>query len=475
MKKLILSILTLSQTFLLSAGSYVPKKGEIQFTVYQTTRDRAVHEVLTTPFTKHLYPALTPIDLDTATPTHDYLGCGISLTDASCWLLSRMTEEQRQDFYAKAFSKQGANLNIFRLNCGASDYATELYNYNDCAGDVEMKHFSIERDELYMIPVIKEALAYRPDAFIFSSVWSVPGWMKDAGNMVGGHQLDEYLPAVANYWTAYLKAYRDRGIHVDVITPQNEPETDQLCGAPATLLSADQETKLVTELFPKAFRKAGLDTKVWLLDHNYNHYKRVLSQLENPSVRRHIDAIAWHPYGGRPEMADTVHRKYPEIPMHLTERGPNAVLNNGQTHHWWCGVIFDALNAGCSSYTGWNLLLDEDGQPNTGKSPCMGLFTVDSQTGGITTSVQYEVFHQFCPYVERGAKILSYSGPDDKWLKSIVFQNPNGDYVIVLSDDASSHYRDRVEIKFMDQYLHLTLPLNTWSLTTIVIKGDQKK
>lgn len=476
MKKFAVIILAISQTLALSATSYVPKEGEIRTTVYQTTEDRPLREILTTPFTKQYYAhkAIETIDLDDARADHEYMGCGVSLSDASCWLLSGMGRKARKQFYRQVFSKEGANLSMLRLNCGSSDYATEVYNYDDVEGDVGMKHFSIKRDELYMIPMIKEVLAYRPDAYLFSAVWSVPGWMKDNGLMIGGHQLDEYLPAVANYWAAYLKAYKDKGIDIRAISAQNEPETDQDNGAPTTLLSAEQESRLITEFFPAVFKKNNLDTKVWLLDHTYNHYQRVLNQLEDPLVKKGIDAIAWHPYEGIPDNAREVHVRYPEITMHLTERGPNAAMSQIQTCGYWCDVIFNALNAGCSSYSSWNLLLDENGAPNTGKSPCAGLFTLDSVTGELTSSTQYQVFCQFSPYVERGAKILSIDKPKGSWLRTIVFQNPNGDYVVVVSNDGSckSSERVRVQIKFKDQYLHLPLPIKTWSMTTVIIKNS---
>jgi len=64
---------------------------------------------------------------------------------------------------------------------------------------------------LYMIPIIKEVMRIRPDIFLYSAVWSEPGWMKTSGAMCGGSLLDEYLPAYANYVAAYLKEYKHCG------------------------------------------------------------------------------------------------------------------------------------------------------------------------------------------------------------------------------------------------------------------------
>ena len=233
MKRLILALLSFATTATALAQSYVPREGEVKFTMLQSTEDQAIHEVRSTPFTKHAYSYYETIDLDAAKPMHDYFGIGVSMTDASCWLLSQIDNDARHAFFKQVFTKDGYNLSIARLNCGSSDYATELYNYNDNKGDVEMKSFSVARDEKYMIPMIKSLKGYCPHLYTFSSIWSAPGWMKNSGEMCGGSLLDEHLTSFANYWAAYIKAYKERGIDIDAITIQNEPLTDGTSFIPA--------------------------------------------------------------------------------------------------------------------------------------------------------------------------------------------------------------------------------------------------
>ncbi|MBE6210215.1 MAG: hypothetical protein E7130_01050 [Rikenellaceae bacterium] len=451
-----------------TAGSYVPKEGEVRFKVLQTTKDKPLHEVLNTPFSHHYYSLHKPIDLDAAKPSHEYFGIGVSLTDASCWLLSQLDAESRHKLMKTAFTKRGLNLSMIRLNCGSSDYATELYNYNETKGDVEMKNFSIARDEQYMIPMIKLVSQYCPEVYTFSSVWSMPGWMKSNGQMCGGSLLDEYMPAFANYWAAYLKAYKAHGINIDAVTVQNEPSTDQRGGCPATLVSAKQEIELAGKYMPQAFKSAGLDTKIWIWDHDYIGWERVVEMLGDKRVQRNAEAVAWHPYSGKPEMLQEVLRRYPGTKMHLTERGPSFAMAAVQNQVWWAEYVFGALNNGCSSFSSWNLLLDEDGQPNTGRHPCAGLLSIDLETGTVTESTQAAFFRQFSPYVKRGAKILSIEQPEEG-MTAIAFRNPEGDYVVVVAAHDKPLKRQRVQIKFKDQYMALCLPMNTWSLTTVLI------
>lgn len=451
------------------ARPYVPKEGEIQFKVLQTTKDKPLHEIMTTPFTRHGYSLLRSIDLDTAQPSHEYFGIGVSMTDASCWLLSQLDPEKRHSILKKAFTERGMNISMVRLNCGSSDYATELYNYNDTAGDVQMKNFSVARDEKYMIPMLKLLPQYCPDLFTYAAVWSVPGWMKDSGRMCGGSLLDEYMPAFAAYWAAYLKAYKERGIEIQACSVQNEPSTDQRGGCPATLVSAKQEIELAGKYMPQAFKAAGVDAKIWIWDHDYVGRNRVIEVLNDKRVKRSIDAVAWHPYSGRPEMMREVLKVHPNTKMHLTERGPSYHLQAQQTEKWWADYVFGALNNGCSSFSSWNLLLDEDGQPNTGRFPCAGLMSVDLETGKVRESRQATLFRQFGPYVKRGAKIMATEQPAED-ITAITFRNPDGEYVIVVAADEKPTERQRVQIKFREQYLALCLPLYSWSLTTVIIE-----
>ena len=467
MKKTLLTFLSFAFAVSALADSYVPHEGEIKFTMLQATKDRAIHEVLNTPFTHHKYTYFKPIDLDAAKPSHDYMGIGVSMTDASCWLLSQMEVESRHTLLKDAFSTRGLNMSIIRLNCGSSDYATELYNYNDTKNDVEMKHFSVARDEAYMIPIVKQIFDYCPDTYVFSSVWSVPGWMKSNGEMCGGSLLDEHIPSFANYWTAYIKEYAKHGIEIDAITVQNEPLTNQHGGCPATLVSTKQEIALAGKYLPQAFKKAGLDTKIWILDHNYDAYERVNEMLADKNVLRNTDAVAWHPYKGTPEMIQNVRKNHPNVTMHLTERGPNLAKKDTQNEKWWSDVIFGALNNGCSSYCSWNLLLDPDGKPNVGRHPCGGLYTYDYENGKLTASTQVNVFKQFSPYVKRGAKILSIDQPDENMI-AIAFQNPDGDYVICVTAGNRST-KQSFQIKYKGKYMLVSLPLNTWSMTTILL------
>jgi len=65
---------------------------------------------------------------------------------------------------------------VGRTCVGSSDYSTVMYNYDESADpDPELKYFSIEHDNAWLLPTLREAREINPDLFLFSCVWSPPG------------------------------------------------------------------------------------------------------------------------------------------------------------------------------------------------------------------------------------------------------------------------------------------------------------
>ena len=113
----------------------------------------------------------------------NYLGFGVAITGSSCYLLNQMDKGSRRALLEQVYGKNGANLSVGRLTVASSDYSAELYSYDEVPGDVELKHFSIDRDREYIIPMIKEILEVRPDLYLYAAPWSPPAWMKTGGSI----------------------------------------------------------------------------------------------------------------------------------------------------------------------------------------------------------------------------------------------------------------------------------------------------
>ncbi len=324
-----------------------------------------------------------------------FLGFGVAITGSSCYNLSLMEKAEREALLRKLYSKEGLNFGIGRLTVGASDYSAEIYTYDDAEDDIALEHFSIERDKEYIIPIIKEILAINPDLILFASPWSPPGWMKTGGSIGGGYMREKYLDCYADYIVKYIKAYEAEGIKISAITPQNEPETQQNGNMPACMWHPEIEAKFIG-ILRKKFNAHGMDTKIWCYDHSFSGAERVAWCLkEYPTLKEECDGIAFHYYGGSIEQTAFLRAEYPELKLHFTEGGPRLYDHYDTDWCKWTLMMVKALSNGYSSFTGWNLMLDQAGGPNVGPFFCGGLVTRNSISGELSYSGQYKAFRHF--------------------------------------------------------------------------------
>ena len=87
---------------------------------------------------------------------------------------------------------------------------------------------------------------------------------------------------------------------IDAVTVPNETDAEQEGKMPACLWAQEQEMEFAAKYLAPSLRKAGLNTKIWVLDHNYSLWGRALDELSDPTVYEVIDGIAWHGYVGAP-------------------------------------------------------------------------------------------------------------------------------------------------------------------------------
>jgi len=334
-------------------------------------------------------------------------GFGVAVTESSCYQLMLMHKKERTKFLESIYSKRGLNLSVARLSIGASDYSARVYTYDDVPFDTELKHFSIDKDKDYIIPVLKEILKIRPDIYLFASPWSPPGWMKTGGEICGGYMRSEFVDCYANYFIKYIKAYADEGIKISAVTPQNEPNTQQNGYMPACIWHPEIEAEFIKALKNK-LKENNLDTKIWMFDHNFADANRVLWLLDNDKkLKDSTDGIAFHYYSGSIDETFEIQEKYPDIKLNFTEGGPRLYDNYDCDFCKWGIMISKVLNGGYNSFTGWNLMLNELGGPNIGPFFCGGLATRNSVTGELNYSGQYKAFKHIVPYIESTSKIYA--------------------------------------------------------------------
>ena len=402
------------------------------------------------------------IRLDPGTKFQEHLGMGGAFTDAACYMFSRLAAPARKALFHEMFDPSEMGLSVGRIAVGSSDYSRSLYSFDEGAPDPDLTRFSIDHDRAYILPILGQARAVNPDLFLLASPWSPPGWMKPNGLMLGGCMHPSSMPAYANYFVKFLQAYEAAGVSIDAVTSQNEVDTEQDGRMPACAWPQEYEISFVSQHLGPALRRSGIGTRIWLLDHNYNLWGRVVCCLAAPALREYCQAVAWHGYVGTPEMMTKVHEAYPEVEMFWTEGGPDYTQPDYLTD-WakWGATFTGILRNWCRSIIGWNLALDENGRPNIGPFSCGGTVTIHSQTHEITRSGHFWAMNHFARSIRRGARRFDSDG-DTEGVGHVAFEHPDGTRVLVLTNRGAAR---TVQVLLAGNTVKAALPLD--SITTL--------
>jgi glucosylceramidase len=410
--------------------------------VWATSRDRRHQKSAPLAWKPAGAVAADAIVLNPAEARQELLGFGAALTDASCYVLSRLSATEQKALLEELFAPGEMAFNVCRTCIGASDYSQTVYSFDESTEpDPELKKFSIDHDRAYILPILSAARHVNPGLFLFSSPWSPPGWMKSNGSMLGGAMRNHYFEPYAQYFLKFLAEYKAAGVPIDAVTIQNEVDTDQDGRMPACLWGQEYEMAFVKSYLGPLFRKEGVSTKIWILDHNYNLWGRAIDELSDAGVYESVDGIAWHGYGGDVSAMTRVHEAFPQKNAYWTEGGPDINAPDYQTD-WahWAQTFNGIANNWARSITAWNIALDERGKPNVGPFPCGGLVTVDNATHQVTRSGQYWAFAHFSRHVRRGARVIAANGVGDaaddaaSGVSAAAFRNPGGSMVAVLAN-----------------------------------------
>jgi glucosylceramidase len=403
------------------------------------------------------------IRLDPGQRYQKVLGFGAALTDASCYLLQQLDEAKRAALLDECFGASGLRLSVARTTIGASDYSLNAYSYDDTpTPDPDLTHFSIAHDRAYILPMLKAAQQVNPELYYFSSPWTPPGWMKAGGSLLGGNMRNHYFPSYAQYFVKFLQGYAAEGVKIQAVTVQNEVDTDQDGRMPQALWGQEYEMNFVKGHLGPALETAAIDTKIWILDHNYNLWGRAVDELSDPDVYRYVDGVAWHGYYGSPEAMTRVHDLFPDKNTYWTEGGPDITEPDYATN-WakWSSTFAGILRNWARCIVSWNLVLDEKGQPDIGPFSCGGVVTLDSQTHAATRSGQFHAFAHYSKAIDRGAQVLATWGVLPH-IDHVAAENPDGSRVLILTNQGEER---EVQCALADRALMLTLPPD--SITTL--------
>ena len=182
-------------------------------------------------------------------------------------------------------------------------------------------------------------------------------------------------------------------------------------------------------------RRANIDTKIILYDHNCDVPEYALEILKDPEAAQYVDGSGFHLYGGKIEAMTRVHAAFPEKHLYFTEQmviesptkttisisSPIRRLVIGATRNWSRNVIL------------WNLAADPNNKPHTdngGCTMCQGAITIDGDK--VSRNLAYYAIAHASKFVRPGAVRIASNNPVS--LQNVAFKNSDGVTVLIVAN-----------------------------------------
>lgn len=417
-------------------------------TTAQGTKKLERHTVSTT---KRVVANSITLRTDTLHQSMD--GFGYAITYSSCYNLMKMDPKDRYAFLLDTFSPtEGLGVSYVRISIGCSDFSSTEYSLCDEPG---LEHFRLYSDETdYVIPILKEILAINPHLKIMAAPWTCPKWMKVESlsslkphdSWTSGHLAPKYRQTYAEYFVRFVEAFQAEGIPIHAVTPQNEPLNHGNCAS--LYLPWSEEAQFIKCLAP-AFKKAGLSTKIYCFDHNWNYDNQadqqdypvkvfnVLSgEMEGSEL---VVGSAWHDYGGEASELDNINKRLPDKEVIFTEASIGT-WNDGRNLEKRLltdmnRLVYNTVSRECRAVMVWNFMLDLQRGPNLdgGCTTCYGAVDIDQNNyKTITRNSHYYIIAHSSAVVQPDARRIGQEVKGCAGINSISFLNPDSTVATLL-------------------------------------------
>lgn len=417
-------------------------------TMYVTTSSRSYDlSRQTVEFNSKASMSPSTITLAPAVAYQNVDGFGVAVTGSTCFNLMQMKQADRTAFLTETFSQdKGFGFSYVRISIGCSDFSLSEYT---CCDEKGIEHFALQSEEKnYIIPILKEILAINPSLKVMGSPWTCPRWMKvkDLTNKepydswTGGRLDPACYQDYAAYFVKWIQAFAKEGISIYSITPQNEPLN---AGNSASLYMewSEQKDFVGTALGPQ-LKSAGLNTKIYAWDHNYDGYSYALNIYgSDKTASEYFTGAAFHNYYGSSEVLDMVHQQYPDKELVFTEAsigGWNAGRDlNARLLADMEELAFGTVGRWCKGVIVWNLMLDSDRGPNRGDyggcPTCYGAVDINnSDYKTITRNSHYYMIAHLSSVVKPGAVRIGTTGYEANDIAYMAFKNTDGSYAFII-------------------------------------------
>lgn len=418
-------------------------------------------------------------------------GFGACFNEMGWASLSLLSDEDKAAVFNELFAPgAGANFTICRMPVAANDFALDWYSYNETEGDFAMENFSIVNDLNTLVPFIKEALQYNPELKIWASPWCPPTWMKynkhyasisslglkkaademaarrteseeDQDNLKYCNDLAEdkqgaegtdmfiqeerYMEAYALYFSKFIEAYRNEGIDIFAVMPQNEFNSAQVF--PSCCWTAKGLADFIGSYLGPAMEKQGVEILFGTMERADESL--VDTVLQDEKSGKYIKGVGFQ-WAGKDALPG-INLKYPELVMYQTEQECGDGKNDwkGVLHSW--DLMKHYLRNGVSVYEYWNTSLLDGGISRWGWAQ-NSLVVVDGENKSYRFSNEYYLLKHLSHYVLPGARMVETTGAFENLL---AFENSDSSLVIMAFNDSDDDRELKVEIGEKILNIHL--------------------
>ncbi|HRI26323.1 MAG TPA: glycoside hydrolase family 30 beta sandwich domain-containing protein [Ferruginibacter sp.] len=380
------------------------------------------------------------LDVDSATSYQTVDGFGYTLTGGSAYQINRMDAASKAALLNELFGTGTGSIGIsyLRVSIGASDLSASVFSYNDMpAGqtDPTLANFSLSLDTVDVIPVLKQIIAINPNIKIMGSPWSPPVWMKDNGSSIGGSLLPAYYGVYAKYFVKYIQAMQAKGISIDAVTVQNEPQHGG--NNPSMVMSATQQADFVKNNLGPEFQSAGISTKIVIWDHNCDNPNYPLTVLNDAAAKAYVDGSAFHLYAGDISALSTVKTAHPDKNLYFTEQWTGASGTFDGDLKWHIkNVVIGSMRNWSKIALEWNLASDATWGPHTagGCTECKGGLIINGSL--VTRNVGYYIIAHASKFVPAGSVRIASGIPAS--LPNVAFKTPSGKKVLIVLNEGAA-------------------------------------
>ena len=377
-------------------------------------------------------------------------GFGACFNELGWEALRKLDAPDRDAILAELFQPgRGANFTSCRMPVGANDFSRGWYSYDETPDDFSLKRFSIANDKEALIPFIHAAQQHQPKLRLWASPWSPPQWMKtnghyaEAANFPGrldnglkpdqarheGEdvfiQEERYFRTYAEYFGKFVDAYRQNGIEIGMVMPQNEFNSAQ--PFPSCTWTPEGLAKFLRELGP-AMQRRGVEVFFGTMERgNPELLNRV---LEDPEAGRWIRGVGLQ-WAGKGALR-AVHADHPELRIYGSEQECGDGKNDWSYAGYCWRLMKHYFDHGTAAYMYWNLALETGGESHWGW-PQNSLVTVDAARRSFRWNPDYFILKHASAFVRNGARRIATDGTCTDVL---AFRNADGSHVLIVRNEA---------------------------------------